>query len=138
METLNLKDGTLSFDQSHIYIEDKNKHQSQIRTLSSSLWLLFGVLFVWRYFLGEEAFYLWSGLFIAVGHGLVLIIQSFFRTSRGDIPFADIKAMHIKRRGNNTFLELKLRNNRSRRVNQVEEIEPELQTLIQNHAQAVG
>ncbi|HAA16394.1 MAG TPA: hypothetical protein DCE41_33695 [Cytophagales bacterium] len=130
METLTLKDGSISFDQDRILIQDKNKRQTQMRIISSSLWFIFGVLFILRYTSGEENFYLWSGLFIALGHATVLIIQLLFRTTRGEIQFSEIEKMSIKEKGNNTFFELKLKNRKLRRINQVEGIVEELNRHI--------
>ena len=68
-----------------------------------------------RYFKTGDQFLLWTGLFIGVTHFLIFILN-LFRSNQNEILFDDIKSIKVKQRFGNRFLDIRLKNNRLRRV----------------------
>lgn len=72
---------------------------------------------------------LWCGLFIGIAH-LIILIFIIFRTSKNTIENKDIKTIVLKNRFGNSFLDIKLKNNKTRRVNLLDNIPDELKNLV--------
>ena len=125
----NIKNGEIIFDENKIVIIDSAKKEIRTKILLSSIWTVYGILSVFRGLKTEDQFVLWSGLFIGIAH-LIILIFTIFRTSKNTIENKDIKKIVLKNRFGNSFLDIKLKNNKTRRVNLLDEVPDELKNLV--------
>ena len=58
---------------------------------------------------------LWTGLFIGIAHFIIFILN-LLRSNQSEILFDDIKFIKVKQRFGRDVLDIKLKNNRLRRV----------------------
>jgi len=131
-QTYKLKNGEISFDENGIVIIDNARKQYRLRVFSSSLWSFYGIISVLRYFKTGDQFLLWTGLFIGIGH-FVLLISSFFRITKNEIKKSEIRSLELKQRFGNNFLDIKLVGNKIRRVSQIDIINHELKHYIETN-----
>ena len=113
-----LKKGKIVFEEDRIVIVDNARRQRNLRFFSSSMWIFFGTMSVLRYLKTGDQFLLWTGLIIGVGH-LVIIVLNLFKSVQSEILLNEVKSMKIKKRAGNEFLDVKLKNNRTRRVTEI-------------------
>ncbi|MGZ2369245.1 hypothetical protein ACXR6G_05635 [Ancylomarina sp. YFZ004] len=130
-----LKNGEISFDDEGIIILDNAKKQYWLRVFTSSLWTFYGIMSVLRFMKTGDQFLLWTGLFIGIGHFVILIL-TFFRSTKNEIKIANIKSLELKQRFGNNFLDIKLVGNKIRRVNQIDIINHELKQYIETNFKA--
>ena len=128
-QTYKIKNGEITLDEDKIVIQDNAKKQNRWRIISSSGWTFFGIMSILRYLNTGDQFLLWSGLFIGIGH-LVILGFMLFRSSKSEVFKDEITSIELKQRMGNRFLDIKLKGNKIRRVNQVDNICDELQTYI--------
>lgn len=129
-----IKKGEISFESNKVRISDDSEKQNRLRLLSSGLWTLFGTVSVLRYLKTGDEFLLWTGLLIGIAH-FVIFILNLFRSNQSEIPFDDIKSIKVKRRFISEYLDIRLKNNRLRRVIGVEnsqELEEYIKSTIGN------
>ncbi len=131
-QTYKLKNGNISFDKDGITILDNAKKQYRLRVFSSSLWTFYGITSVLRFVKTGDQFLLWTGLFIGIAHFVILIL-TYFRTTKNKIKMDEIKSMELKQRFGNDFLDIKLVGNKVRRVNQIGIINHELKEYIETN-----
>jgi hypothetical protein len=93
--------------------------------------LLYSVLSVLRFFKTGDEFLLWTGGLIGIGN-LIVFILTLTRSIQTEILFDEIKAKKVKGRFGNKFLDIKLNNNRIRRVNKINDW-IELEEFIQSN-----
>jgi hypothetical protein len=110
-----IKNGEISFETDKVSISDDFKKQNLINLFSIGIWTIYGTVSVLRYFKTGDQFLLWTGLFIGVTHFLIFILN-LFRSNQNEILFDDIKSIKVKQRFGNRFLDIRLKNNRLRRV----------------------
>ena len=110
-----IKNGEISFETDKVSISDDFKKQNLINLFSIGIWTIYGTISVLRYFKTGDQFLLWTGLFIVVTHFLIFILN-LFRSNQNEILFDDIKPIKVKQRFGNRFLDIRLKNNRLRRV----------------------
>jgi len=133
-QTFKLKKGEISFESDKVRISDNSRKLNIIQLFSSAMWTIYGTISVLRYLKTGDQFLLWTGLFIGISH-LVIFILSILRSNQNEIPFDDIKSIAIKRRFSKEFLDIRLKNNRLRRVIGIEnsnEIEEYIKSNIKN------
>ncbi len=121
MRSFKLMKGEISFEPDRIRISDNLKKERIISLFSSSLWTMYGAISVFRYLKTGDQFLLWTGIFIGVAH-LILLIVNLLRSNANEILYSEITSIKITRRSKNKFLDLRLKNNRLRRVNGVENL----------------
>ncbi|MEI7828429.1 MAG: hypothetical protein WCI31_01595 [Prolixibacteraceae bacterium] len=126
--TFALKKGTLVFNDGKIIITDNAKRQKWYRLVTSGMWTFYGALSVLRYFKTGDQYLLWTGLFIGIAH-FGIFVAFLFRSVQSEVALKDVKSMKLKSPFGDVFLDIKLNNNRIRRVSQVEN-EDELQGFI--------
>ena len=114
-QTFKLKKGEISFETDKVKISDNSRKQKRVQLFSSGMWTIFGTISVLRFFKTSDQFLLWTGLFIGIAHFIIFILN-LLRSSQSEISIDDIKSVNVKRRFNNEFLDIKLKNNRLRRV----------------------
>ena len=124
-----IKNGEIIFDENKIVIIDSAKKEIRTKIILSSIWTIYGILSVFRGLKTEDQFVLWSGLFIGIAH-LIILIFTIFRTSKNTIENTSIKTIALKNRFGNSFLDIKLKNNKTRRVNLLYEVPDELKNLV--------
>lgn len=133
-QIFNTKNGQIVFETDKVSISDNSKKNNLIMLISAGIWTIFGTLSVMRYFKTGDQFLLWTGLFIGIGH-FVFFILSLFRSNQNEILFNEIKSIKVKQRFGNKFLDIRLKNNRLRRVIGVEnsaELEDYIKSNIEN------
>jgi len=89
---------------------------------TSGMWTIYGTLVVFRCLRTGDDFQLWFGLFIGLTHLLIFTVM-LFRSVNGEIDLNEVKSIKVKQRFANEFLDIKLRNNRIRRVSQIDNTE---------------
>lgn len=130
-QTFKLKKGEISFDSISIKILDNSKKKNRIQLLSSGIWTIYGILSVLRYLKTGDQFLLWTGLFIGIVH-LVIFILNLFRSNESKVLFNDIKSIKVREKFSSKFLDIRLKNNRLRRVNGIDNLE-ELDDYIKSN-----
>jgi hypothetical protein len=99
---------------------DNSKKQNLLQLLSSGIWTIYAILSVLRYLKTGDQFLLWTGLFIGMAN-FVIFILNLIRSNQSEILFDDIKSIKVKRKFGNKYLDIKLKNNRLRRVSGIED-----------------
>jgi hypothetical protein len=120
IEKFKIEKGEISFETDKIRILDNSKKQNLLQLLSSGIWTIYAILSVLRYLKTGDQFLLWTGLFIGMAN-FVIFILNLIRTNQSEILFDDIKSIKVKRIFGNEFLDIKLKNNRLRRVSGIED-----------------
>lgn len=120
-QTFKLKKGEISFEADKVKISDNSRKQNIIQLFSSAIWTIYGIISVLRYLKTGDQFLLWTGLFIGTAH-LIIFILNLLRSNQSEINLDDIKSVKVKKRFNNEFLDIRLKNNRLRRVSGIENI----------------
>lgn len=119
MQTFKLIKGEITFDSDKIIIMDDAKKQKRLRQTTSIMWTIFGIISVLRYLKTGDQFLLWTGLIIGIGH-LIIVVFTLFQTAQSEISLTDIKSIKARQRSGNRFLDIKLKNNKLRRVIRVD------------------
>ena len=113
--TFKLKKGEIYFEIDKIKISDNSRIQKINQLLSSCIWTIFGTISVLRYMKTGDQFLLWTGLFIGIAHFIIFILN-LLRSNQSEVLLDDITSIKITRRFNKEFLDIKLKNNKLRRV----------------------
>ena len=121
-QTFKLKKGDILFEKDKIIISGVAEKQRRQTLLTSSLWIFFGTISLLRYLKTGDQFLLWTGLIIGIGHSLRFVF-TILLTVRSEIPLNDIKSIKVKQLLGNKILEIKLKNNKLRRVFRVDNSE---------------
>jgi hypothetical protein len=130
-QTFKLKKGEIVFDEDKIIIKDDAKKQKWMLSLIFCSGTFIGIMFFLKYFKTGDQFEYRSALLAGLINILGLII-SLLRSVRSEIPLIELKSLKLNQRFNNEFLDINLKNNRLRRVNQVDNIE-ELDQFIETN-----
>lgn len=130
-QTFKLKKGEISFETDKVRISDNSKKLNSIQLFTSAVWTIYGTISVLRYMKTGDQFLLWTGLFIGISHFIIFIL-SILRSNQNEISFDDIKSIAVKRRFSNGYLDIRLKNNRLRRVNGIENTK-ELEEYIKSN-----
>ena len=114
-QTFKLKKGEISFETDKVRISDNSRKQNRMQLFISAIWAIYGAISFLRYLKTGDQFLLWTGLFIGVTHFIIFVLN-ILRSNQTEISFDDIKSINVKKRFSNVFLDIKLKNNRLRRV----------------------
>lgn len=131
-------EGEITFESDRVVILDKFRRYLRLQIFNSSIWTIYGTASVLRYSKTNDQFLLWSGLFIGIAHIIILLSILLFRTSKSEIPIADIVSVKLKERLGNQFLDLKLKNGKIRRVSKVHAESKELKKYIETTFKTSG
>ncbi len=115
MSDFKLTTGKLAISKGEIMITDDGIRQYRYRLFSAIGWMFFGVISIFRYFKTGDDFLLYTGVVIAVGH-LIALILTLLRTNAKTLDINEVKSWGIKNRWGTYFLDLNLKNGRYRRV----------------------
>ncbi len=118
--TFELEKGKIVFAADKIIITDKAKNQRAMKLFTSGLWVFFGTMSVLRFLRTGDQFSLWTGLIIAIGH-FVVFAGFLVRSVQAEIYWEDVRSIKLRSRFGNHFLDIKLKNNRIRRVTQIDD-----------------
>jgi hypothetical protein len=117
-QTFKLKNGEVEFDNEKISIKDNAKTQKYIIVLSNCIWILFSLVKLLKYYKTGHNFDLWFGIVLGFTNTFLLIHWQSISV-RNEIKLTEVKSMIIKQRFKNRYLEIRLKNNKLRRVNQL-------------------
>ena len=126
-----LKDGEIIFENDVIFISDKARWHKHLTLISSAVWVLVGLknALVFDQATVDTIDYFWIVLGVIY---LLVFIVTLLRSTTNMIMVSDVKSIKLKRRFSNIVLDIKLKNNRVRRVIQFYEPE-ELKRFIQKN-----
>jgi len=130
-QTFKLKKGEILFDEDKIIITDDAKKQKWMLSLIISFGTIYGIETFLKYFKTGDNFDFWYGLIIGLV-GIFTLIMWLLRSVRSEISLDEVKSMKVKQRIRNKFLDIKLKNNRLRRVIRVDNME-ELNKYIETN-----
>jgi len=130
-QTFKLKKGEIVFDEDKIIIKDDAKKQKWMLSLIFCSGTFSGIMFFLKYFKTGDQFEYRIGLFAGLLNIIGLIIL-LLRSIKSELSWDEVKSLKPNQRFNNEFLDIRLKNNRLRRVSQVENIE-ELDQFIETN-----
>ena len=133
-QTFKIKQGEICVETDKIRILDNSKKQNMLALFSSGMWIIYGTFSVLRYLKTGDQFLLWTGMFIGIAH-LVIFILNLLRSNQSEILFDDVKSIKVKQRFGNRFLDIRLKNNKYRRVIGVdnsEKLEASIKQSLEN------
>jgi hypothetical protein len=134
-QTFKLKKGEISFEADMVKISDNSRKLNRIQLFSSGIWTIYGTISVLRYLKTSDQFLLWSGLFIGIAH-FVIFILNLLRSNQSEILFDDIKFIKVKERFGRDVLDIKLKNNRLRRVIGIENLQ-DLEKYVESNIENI-
>lgn len=114
-QTFKLKKGEILFEDEKIIIQDDAKKQKWILSLILCFGATYGILTFLKYFKTGSQFDFWVGLIIGLLNISILLIW-LLRSIKSEIYLDTIKSMKLKQKFSNKILDIKLKNNRIRRV----------------------
>jgi len=130
-QTFKLKKGEILFDNDKIIIKDDAKYQKWSSSSITGLGTLYFIETFFKSFKTGVQFDFWLGLiFILIG--IPVFILLLLRSVRSEISLNEVKSMRIKQRFGTNFLDIKLVNNRLRRVSNIDDAE-ELEKFIKTN-----
>lgn len=110
-----IKNGEILFENDLIIISDvANKVRRQM-LFTTGVLTMAGACSVYNSMAQGDLSLLWIDMIIGIG-GFLLFMLFLFMTGKSEIPFDSIKSIKVKHRIRNRFLDIKLKNNRIRRV----------------------
>lgn len=130
-----LKNGELVLDAEKIVIKDDVSKLRGQRLFSSGMWVLYGVFSVLRFQKTSDQFLLWTGLFIGIGH-FILLVWALLQSTRSELAWSEIKSVKVARPFRNKYLSIRLRNGRARIVHPIAGTEEEICGHIAAHINA--
>jgi predicted membrane protein len=131
IQTFKLKKGEILFDNDKIIINDNAKKQRFFILWLSCCGSIFGIGFAFNSLQSNEQIRLWLGLLIGLLNisGLILWL---LRSAQSEISLSDVKSIKLSQKFSNKFLDIRLNNNRLRRVIRVDN-KTELEEFIETN-----
>jgi len=118
-QTFKIAKGEILFDNDKIIIKDDARKQKWMSSLLIFLPIVYAIrIFVRSYQTGDQFDY-WYGLIIGL-LGLLLLIMVLLGSVRNEIPLKEVKLIKLKQRFGNKILFIKLKNNRIRKVSEID------------------
>jgi hypothetical protein len=128
-QTFKLKKGEILFDNDKIFIKDDARFQKWSSSSITGMGTLYYIVTFLKSFKTGVQFDFWVGLiFILIGIPITTLL--LLRSVKSEISLNEVKSMRIKQRFGNDFLDIKLVNNRIRRVCDINDSE-ELEKFIE-------
>ncbi len=119
IRTFELKKGTIVFDEEKITIKDKSQSQRNLWLYLSLAGAVIGILFILGYLRTDNELLLWIGLFYTIAD-IAIFFAILMGPLQSEIYLKEVKSLKLKEKYGNYFLEIKLQNNKIRRVNRIE------------------
>jgi hypothetical protein len=115
-QSFKLTKGEIIFEEDKIIIKDDAKKQKWLSSISPFMGIMILTLLSLKSYNTGEQFQFWFG-FIFILLGILLLTILLLRSVKSEISLNDVKSMRIKQGlFSNNFLDIKLVNNRLRRV----------------------
>jgi hypothetical protein len=131
IQAFQLVGGEISFEEDKIVIKDNSRRQSYFELIGIAMGATFIAILLVRDFKSDAAYY--SGFLFFLGLiNLSVFIIMLLRSTQGEIQIKDIKSVTVQQRFANKFIDIKLKNNRLRRVAGVKNKE-ELEAYIERY-----
>jgi hypothetical protein len=131
IQKFQLDGGEISFEEDKIVIKDNSRRQNYFELIGTAMGATFFALLLVRDFKSDSAYD--SGFLFFLGLiNLSVFIIMLLRSTQGEIQIKDIKSVNVQQRFANKFIDIKLKNNRLRRVAGVKNKE-ELENYIERH-----
>lgn len=133
-QTFKLKKGEILFDENKIVIKDDAKKQRWILSLILCLATFYSAMTFLKYFKTGDKFDFWYGLIISL-LGILTLTIWLLRSVKSEISLKEVKSMKLNQRFSNKFLDIKLKNNKLRRViraDNSEELDKYIETNIRS------
>jgi hypothetical protein len=131
IQTFQLVRGEISFEENKIIIKDNSRRQSYFELIGTAMGATFFAILLVRDFKTDSAYD--SGFLFFLGLiNLSVFIIMLLRSTQGEIQIREIKSVNIEQRFANKFIDIKLKNNRLRRVAGVKNKE-ELEAYIERY-----
>jgi len=130
-QTFKLRKGEILFADDKIVINDDAKFQKWSGSSITALGTLYFIETFLKSFKTGVRFDFWVGL-IFIPMGIPTLSLLLLRSVKSEISFAEVKSIKIKRRFKNNFLDIKLSNNRLRRISGIVDTE-ELEKFIETN-----
>ncbi len=119
-QTFKLKRGQISFEKDKIYISDKAKSDKYFRLTMNQFLLVFGIINIRKFYREGDQFFYYFWIILVV---VILLTFAFLllKSTKSLILLDNIKSIKVNKRFDNCYLDIKLKNNRLRRVTQIED-----------------
>lgn len=113
-----LKSGSLLFEEGKIIIKDNARYKRRSRLFSSVLVFLIGLFLIYHSLTSGKSSSMRTGLIFSL-YSLVLFPLIYFKSAASEINMEDVKSLKIKKFLFREFLVIQLKNNRTRRVDDI-------------------
>ena len=123
--------GEIQFETDKIIISDDAKKQRLLLLWGSGMAALYGIFSFLKYLKTGDQFLLWSGIVIGISH-LIIFIIFLTRTAQKEIYLDEVKSIKSGQKFGNKYLDIRLKNNRLRRVIRVDDLE-ELDNYVREY-----
>jgi hypothetical protein len=131
IQKFQLDGGEIFFEEDKIVIKDNSRRQNYFELIGTAMGATFFALLLVRDFKTDSAYD--SGFLFFLGLiNLSVFIIMLLRSTQGEIQIKDIKSVTVQQRFANKFIDIKLKNNRLRRVAGVKNKE-ELEAYIERY-----
>lgn len=130
-QTFYLTGGEITFEADKIVIKDDARKQNLYDHILGGMPAAFFAVHFFRNFKQGDTHDRWLSAILVIIYLATLII-TLLRSTQREVPYNDIKTIAVKQRFSNKFIDIKLKNNRLRRVTGVGNME-EIEAYIQAH-----
>ena len=130
-QTFKLKRGQISFEKDKIYISDKAKSDKYFRLTMNLFLLVFGIINIRKFYREGDHFYYFFWIIL-----VVVILLTFavllLKSTKSLILLDEVKSINVKQLISYKTVDIRLKNNRLRRVTQIEDVNA-LKEYIEKH-----
>lgn len=130
-QTFHLTGGEITFEADKIVIKDDARKQNLYHNILGGMVPAFFAIYFVRTFKQGDTHDRWLFAILLIIN-LATLIVGLLRSTQREVPYNDIKTIAVKQRFSNKFIDIKLKNNRLRRVTGVGNME-EIEAYIQAH-----
>lgn len=130
-QTFHLTGGEITFEADKIVIKDEARKQNLYTNILGGMAAAFFAIDFVRSFKQGDTHDRWLSAILVIIY-LATLIMTLLRSTQREVPYNDIKTIAVKQRFSNKFIDIKLKNNRLRRVTGVGNME-EIEAYIQAH-----
>ena len=130
-QTFHLTGGEITFEADKIVIKDDARKQNLYHNILGGMVPAFFAIYFARTFKQGDTHDRWLFAILLIIN-LATLIVGLLRSTQREVPYNDIKTIAVKQRFSNKFIDIKLKNNRLRRVTGVGNME-EIEAYIQAH-----
>lgn len=130
-QTFHLTGGEITFEADKIVIKDDARKQNLYHHILGGMVAALSAIYFVRNFKQGDTHDRWLFAILLIINLATLII-GLLRSTQREVQYNDIKTIAVKQRFSNKFIDIKLKNNRLRRVTGVGNME-EIEAYIQAH-----